>query len=52
MEIMKLKGGGVYEDVIDVSLEASFKSEIWGVEEDGSLFELEVPVRDSSGDDR
>ena len=46
------RGGGIYGEVTDVSLEALFRSGIGGVEEDGSLFELEVPARVSSGGDR
>ena len=43
--------GGIYREVTDVSLEVSFISGIGGVEEDGSLFELEVPTRVSLVDD-
>ena len=45
------RGGAIYGEVSDVSLEASFRSGIGGVEEEGSLFELEVPAKVSLGDD-
>ena len=48
---MERRRGGIYGEVTDVSLEASFRLG-GGVEEDGALFELEVPAKDSSGDDR
>ena len=50
--VKRRRGGAIYGEVSDVSLEASFRSELGGVEEEGSMFELEVPARVSSGGDR
>ena len=45
------RGGGIYGEVRDISLEALFRSE-GRFEEDGSLFELEFLAKDSSSNDR
>ena len=44
--------GGIYGEVSNVSLEASFKLGIRGAEEDGLLFEPKVPARVSLGGDK
>ena len=46
------RGGCIYGEVTNVSLEASFRLGIGGVQEDGLLFELEVPARVLSVDDK